>query len=130
MVQHVTQGAAMTEDPSYTPLVADERAGEWKPHPRFAGIQMKQMLTSADNPAASISRVRVPPGAVIGWHHHAGQVETVYVIAGRGALTLGERETPFFSGQIVAIPSELPHTLRNDGPETVELLCIFTPPLV
>jgi quercetin dioxygenase-like cupin family protein len=60
---------------------------------------------SAECPGASISRVRVPPGAVIGQHHHAGQVETVYVLAGRSILTLGDRETPFAAGQIVAIPS-------------------------
>jgi quercetin dioxygenase-like cupin family protein len=57
-------------------------------------------------------------------------VETVYVLAGESVLTLGETETPFAAGQIVAIPAELPHTLRNDGPEMVELLCFFTPPLV
>jgi quercetin dioxygenase-like cupin family protein len=120
----------MTAQPSQMPAIVDEKTGDWKPHPRFAGIQMKQMLTSADNPAASISRVRVPPGAVIGWHHHAGQIETVYALAGESVLTLGEQATPFVAGQIVAIPSELEHTLRNDGPGAVELLCVFTPPLV
>lgn len=120
----------MASEPGQTVAVVAETAVDWKPHPRFAGIMMKQLLTSAENHAASISRVRVPSGRVIGWHHHAGQVETVYVIAGQGMLTLGEQETPFGAGQIVAIPSELQHTLRNDGPETVELLCIFTPPLV
>jgi quercetin dioxygenase-like cupin family protein len=110
--------------------VAHESDREWAAHPRFANILMKQLLTSAENPHASISRVRVPPGAVIGWHHHAGQIETVYVLAGESTLTLGESDVPFCAGQVVAIPSELKHTLRNAGPATVELLCIFTPPLV
>jgi quercetin dioxygenase-like cupin family protein len=110
--------------------IVDESSADWNPHPRFAGIQIKQLLTSTQNPAASISRVRVPPGSVIGWHHHAGQIETVYVLAGESVLTLAGREHPFAAGQIVAIPSELEHTLRNDGPETVDLLCVFTPPLV
>jgi quercetin dioxygenase-like cupin family protein len=115
---------------SHIPPIIDEDGADWAAHPRFAGIQMKQLLTSADNAAASISRVQVPPGGVIGWHHHAGQVETVYVLAGEGVLTLGDQEAPFYAGQIVAIPSELEHTVRNDEAETVELLCIFTPPLV
>jgi quercetin dioxygenase-like cupin family protein len=120
----------MVSDSSLLARVADEANAAWAAHPRFAGIQMKQLLTSADSPTASVSRVRVPPGGVIGWHHHAGQVETVYILAGESVLTLGDQETPFAAGQIVAIPSELPHTLRNEGPETVELLCFFTPPLV
>ena len=40
----------------------------WTAHPRFADIRMKSMLTSAANPLASVSRVRVPPGGVVSWH--------------------------------------------------------------
>jgi len=86
------------------------------------------MLTSAANPLASVSRVRVPPGGVIGWHQHAAQTETVYVLAGDSTLTLGESPVRFGAGQIVAIPPATRHTLVNDGAETVELLCFFTPP--
>ena len=120
----------MTLEPGPGVPIVDETSSDWKPHPRFAGILMKQLLTSAESPNASVSRVRVPPGSIIGWHHHDGQVETVYVLAGQSTLTLGERVVPFSSGQIVAIPAELGHTLSNDGPETVELLCVFTPPVV
>lgn len=100
----------------------------WAGHPRFSGILMKQVLTSAANPQASVSRVQVPPGGVIGWHHHATQTETVYVLSGDSTLTLGETAFPFGAGHIVAIPPDTRHTLVNDGPEPVELLCIFTPP--
>lgn len=100
----------------------------WTPHPRFAGIRMKQLLTSASNPHASVSRVQVPPGGVIGWHQHATQVETVYVLAGTSALTLDETTYPFSAGQVVAIPMGHMHTLSNAGSETVELLFFFTPP--
>ena len=110
-------------------VVAEEQV-PWVAHPRFADILMKQMLTSAANPLASVSRVRVPPGGVIGWHQHAAQTETVYVLAGDSTLTLGESPVRFCAGQIVAIPPTLRHTLINDGAETVELLCFFTPPVV
>ena len=109
-------------------VVAEEQV-PWVAHPRFADIQMKQMLTSAANPLASVSRVRVPPGGVIGWHQHAAQTETVYVLAGDSTLTLGESPVRFGAGQIVAIPPTVRHTLINDGAEPVELLCFFTPPI-
>jgi quercetin dioxygenase-like cupin family protein len=110
-------------------VVAEEQA-PWTAHPRFADILMKQMLTSATNPLASVSRVRVPPGGVSGWHQHAAQTETVYVLAGESTLTLGETPVSFGAGQIVAIPPATRHTLTNDGAELVELLCFFTPPIV
>jgi len=109
--------------------IVDAPAIPWKDHPRFPGIRMQQLLTALDNPRASVSRVHVPPGGVVGWHSHLEQVETVYVLSGQSTLTLGEQEHLFGAGQIVAIPPALDHTLRNDGPEVVELLCFFTPPV-
>ena len=120
----------MTDERQPQVTIVDESASEWMPHPRFAGIRMKQLITSAQNPHASVSRVQVPPGSVIGWHNHGTQVETIYVISGAGVLTLGERESRFAAGEIVAVPAAIQHTLRNEGSEVVELLCLFTPPTV
>jgi quercetin dioxygenase-like cupin family protein len=120
----------MTENAQPPAQVVDGEEIAWTAHPRFADILMKQMLTSATNPLASVSRVRVPPGGVIGWHQHAEQTETVYVLAGESTLTLGESPVRFSAGQIVAIPPTMQHTLVNEGSEPVELLCSFTPPVV
>jgi quercetin dioxygenase-like cupin family protein len=118
----------MTEHAQPPAQVVDGEEIAWTTHPRFADIRMKQMLTSTANPLASVSRVRVPPGGVIGWHHHATQTETVYVLSGQSTLTLGETPVAFGAGQIVAIPPTMHHTLVNKGSEPVELLCFFTPP--
>ena len=120
----------MTEHAQPPAQVVNGEEIAWTAHPRFSDILMKQMLTSAVNPLASVSRVRVPPGGVIGWHQHATQTETVYVLAGDSMLTLAESPVRFGAGQIVAIPPTMQHTLVNDGAEPVELLCFFTPPVV
>jgi len=111
------------------PLVADLNAGEWQEHSRFPGIYMKGLLTSADNPFASVNVVQVPSGGVIGKHRHATQLETVWVIKGNAILTLEETDIPMQDGQIIAIPIGLEHALRNEGQTVVELLTFFTPPL-
>ena len=109
--------------------LADKNTGEWKEHPRLKDIMIKPLLTSADNPHANVNVVRVPPGSAIGTHSHGNQVETIYVIAGKSVFTIAGIETPFIAGQIIAAPVGIEHSLRNDGPEMVELLTIFTPPL-
>jgi quercetin dioxygenase-like cupin family protein len=119
----------MTEDVIQSSLVVQEQEIAWSSHPRFADILMKPLLTSAANPLASVSRVQVPPGGVIGWHQHTAQTETVYVLAGSSTLTLGQTRVPFEAGQIVAIPPGTEHTLHNASPDPVELLCFFTPPI-
>ena len=111
------------------PRIADLTAGEWQEHIRFPGIYMKALLTSADNPLASVNVVRVPPGGNIGRHRHAQQLETVWVIRGNAILTLDQTEVSIRDGQIIAIPIGLEHALQNKGDTLVELLTFFTPPL-
>jgi quercetin dioxygenase-like cupin family protein len=111
------------------PHVADLKAGEWLEHARFSGIYMKSLLTSADNPLASVNAVQIPPGGIIGRHHHAQQLETVWVIKGEGILTLEHTDIHLTAGQVVAIPTSLEHALRNETDTPVELLTFFTPPL-
>jgi len=110
------------------PRVADLMTGEWQEHARFPGIYMKSLLTTADNPLANINAVQVPPGGSIGRHHHARQLETVWIIKGEAILTLDQTDVHLRNGQIIAIPIGLEHALRNEGQVLVELLTFFTPP--
>jgi quercetin dioxygenase-like cupin family protein len=109
--------------------VAGLEAGDWQEHARFPGIAMKNLLTTEDNPHASVNAVQVPQGGVIGRHRHAMQVETVWVVRGMPILTLDHTEVSLKEGQIIAIPIGLEHALRNEGEALVELLTFFTPPL-
>jgi len=111
------------------PRVADLHAGEWQEHARFPGIYMKSLLTSEDNSLASVNVVQVPPGGLIGRHRHAQQHEIVWVITGEAILTLDQTDLNLKIGQIIAIPIDLEHALRNEGQSPVELLTFFTPPL-
>lgn len=120
MIPHLTELAPIVD--------ADQVA--WTVHPRFDGILMKTLVTSAGNPLAGVTLVQVPPDGVIGRHHHVKETETVYVLAGESVLSLADTDYTFDAGQIVAIPAGLDHSLRNTGQDAVKLLCIFTPPLV
>jgi quercetin dioxygenase-like cupin family protein len=111
------------------PRVADLQAGEWEEHARFPGISVKGLLTSSDNPHASVNVIQVPTGGTVGRHRHAQQVETVLVVRGIAILTLDQTEVSLRDGQIIAIPVGLEHALRNEGSVPVELLTFFTPPL-
>ena len=111
------------------PRVADLNTGEWQEHARFPGIYMKSLLTSEDNPLASVNVVQVPPGGVIGRHRHAQQLETVWIIKGEAILTLHQTDVNLKIGQIIAIPIGIEHALRNEGQTPLELLTFFTPPL-
>ncbi len=111
------------------PRIADLEAGEWQEHSRFPGISIKGLLTSTDNPLATVNVIQVPPGGTVGRHRHAQQLETIWVIRGNAILTLDQTEVFIKDGQIIAIPIGLEHALRNEGQSLVQLLTFFTPPL-
>ena len=111
------------------PRIADLNAGEWQEHTRFPDIYVKGLLTSEDNPLATVNVIQVPSGGTIGRHRHAQQIETVWVIRGNAILTLEQTEVSIKDGQIIAIPIGLEHALRNEDPSPVQLLTFFTPPL-
>ena len=110
------------------PRIVNAKTTEWGNHPRFEGVKMKALLTPKDNELANVSMVRVPFGSIVGWHAHATQVETDFVLAGQAVLTIGTIDSALEPGCIVAIPIGTKHTLRNAGTEDVELLAFFTPP--
>ena len=111
------------------PRIADLKVGEWQEHTRFPGIYMKGLLTTADNPLASVNVIQVPAGGEVSRHRHAQQIETIWVITGNAILTLDQTEVSINDGQIIAIPIGLEHALRNEDQSPVELLTFFTPPL-
>ena len=112
------------------PRIADVGAGAWQEHARFPGIFVKGLLTSTDNPLASVNVIQVPPGGRISRHRHVEQLETIWVIRGNAILTLDQTEVSIKDGQLIAIPLGLEHALRNEDQSLVELLTFFTPPLL
>lgn len=118
------------KDFNHSSMVIDPSDMEWRGHERFPGMLMKTLITSKENPHLSLNVVRIPPGVELAYHDHADEVETVYMIAGEGILTLGDREVPFEAGQVVALPKGFKHCLKNTGSEEIQMITIFTPPLV
>jgi quercetin dioxygenase-like cupin family protein len=70
------------------------------------------------------------PGARPDGHVHMAEEETVYCVAGRGRLVCAEDKAELGPGVAVFIPAGTFHSTESDGPEKLELLCIFTPPVV
>ena len=70
------------------------------------------------------------PGARPGGHVHPGEEETVYCVSGRGRLISDSGTAELEAGVAVHIPAGTFHATECDAPERLELLCVFTPPVV
>ena len=71
-----------------------------------------------------------PPGSRPTGHVHDTQEETIYVTSGRGRLVTAEATAELEPGVAVFIPTGTFHATESDGPEPLELVCLFSPPVV
>lgn len=81
------------------------------------------------DPALSVARARLAPGATSVPHRLTGTDERYVIVAGRGRLDLpviGEREIG--PGDIVFFPAGQPQTITNIGTSDLVFYAICTPP--
>ncbi|MGA2513649.1 MAG: cupin domain-containing protein [Candidatus Limnocylindrales bacterium] len=71
-----------------------------------------------------------PPGSRPPGHVHEAAEETVYVVSGRGRLVTAEATADLEPGVAVWIPVGVHHATESDGPEPLEMVCAFSPPIV
>ncbi len=71
-----------------------------------------------------------PPGSRPDGHVHDIQEETIYCAAGRGRIVTPDETAEMEPGVAVIVPAGIPHATEADGPDPLELVCFFSPPVV
>jgi quercetin dioxygenase-like cupin family protein len=89
-------------------------------------------ITPRNSPArnVSIGLSVFPAGSRPEGHVHPAEEETIFVISGRGRLVTPEATAELEPGVSVLIPSGIFHATESDGPEPLELVCFFSPPVI
>lgn len=71
-----------------------------------------------------------PAGSKPTGHVHPAEEETIYCISGRGRIVTSDGVAEVEGGVVVHVPPGTFHATESDGPEPLELLCLFSPPVV
>jgi putative monooxygenase len=71
-----------------------------------------------------------PAGTLAAAHVHAAEEEVIYILSGRGAILAREQEIPLEPGVAIYIPPGLTHQIRADQSEPLQLVTLFSPPVV
>ena len=89
-------------------------------------------LEPGASPARNVSMgVSVfPAGSRPAGHVHPAEEETVYCVAGQGRIVTPDATAELEPGVVVLISPGTFHATESDGPEPLELACLFSPPVV
>ena len=87
------------------------------------------IVTNGEETAFYVMNVVLQPGASSGWHTHSGPEESV-VTKGTVFLQTATNCVPTATaaGQTIFIPAEVPHRVRNEGPDVAEVVATYTLP--
>jgi mannose-6-phosphate isomerase-like protein (cupin superfamily) len=75
----------------------------------------------------SVAHVAIAPGKSSLRHFHPAAEESYYILAGEARIELGDETATLRPGQIVLIPSPLPHKIYNTGESDLLLLVVCVP---
>jgi len=67
------------------------------------------------------------PGQEHALHTHAGQDKVYLILEGTGIFLFQGRELPAETGDLLTVPADVPHGLRNPGPGRLLVLAILAP---
>jgi quercetin dioxygenase-like cupin family protein len=116
-------------EPDAAPPVVAPPAPQPPQLPQLLGTGLVEQPLQIRTPGPAVYSVRtvfLPPGVSIGWHRHPG-TETSIVTAGSVTLQTADDCDPadFDAGAALFVPDAVPHTLRNDGAVTAELVVAY-----
>lgn len=77
----------------------------------------------------SIGLAVYPAGSRPTGHVHPAEEETIFCIRGRGRIVTDEAVAEVEPGVCVHVPPGTFHATQSDGPEELELVCFFSPPV-
>lgn len=92
------------------------------------GCHITEIWNDETDPAVSVVRARVQPGATTRWHELDGITERYLVLSGEGRVALGDgTQRAVTAGDAVVIPPGLAQRIANTGEHDLVFLAVCTP---
>ncbi len=110
-------------------MVTRTRLADTPPFQTRDGSEIRELL-HPDKSAVknqSLAEAVVAPGQQTRLHRHQRSEEIYFVTRGQGRMRLGDESFELGEGEAVLIPPGTPHCIRNNGKETLHILCMCAP---
>ncbi len=71
-----------------------------------------------------------PAGSSPGSHKHDVQEEIIFILEGKGSMTIGNEVVCLEPGMTIFVPPGVDHAVINDGDQTIRLITLFSPQVI
>jgi quercetin dioxygenase-like cupin family protein len=90
----------------------------------------RRLVSRSDCPDFEMVHGTIKPGGVAARHAHDDAYQAMYVLGGMAEISLGDQPPEeIATGAIVRIPPRLTHEVKSLGPDDLELLIVYSPPI-
>jgi mannose-6-phosphate isomerase-like protein (cupin superfamily) len=128
-------GAAAAQSPGAKVVVLEKDQGEKRlRRPRGAAtttiseFNLKLTPENSESKHLVLGTETIPPGAEIGKHRHLGQDEILFLQTGTAHVVLNDKGYDVHAGGMVFFPMNTWVTLKNTGPDDIQLIFVFSAP--
>lgn len=108
-------------------IKAHQGGSYWQPMPANGFITLKARLNELNLTSLSIFMQQLPPHGEVRPHLHQDNHEIFIAIAGQGNFILGDECHQFAVGDVVYVPPQTKHGIKNTGNQPLEVMVIISP---
>jgi quercetin dioxygenase-like cupin family protein len=94
------------------PFIKNLSQIEFKPHPKIPGVRIGYILLKEESPTLSLIVLELSPKVEVPIHMHDVQVDSIFVLEGRGEVYLNGEWKEVKAGDVVVILPGEEHALR------------------
>ena len=77
--------------------------------------------------AKMYAKIKMEPGALLGFHEHKGETETYYIVSGEGVYFDGVKKEIAKPGDVFHCENNTGHSLENTGKGELEFIALILP---
>ncbi len=106
-------------------VVLDSEEVKFEKVERGEEIWIQRLITDEEGAGNCFMRkFTLKPGAFMPLHSHEDTDHVQYVLSGKMKVKLGDKIEEVEKGDVLYIPSDLPHSYENSYEESIKFLCI------
>lgn len=98
-------------------------------HPKFDGVKIAVLVSSSNTEETSVCVLDIEPETTIPVHTHDPQIDSIYVVSGKGKAYVNGEWKDITEGDYIFVPANQDHGIST-GKDPLKIFVHHSPPLM